>query len=232
MNGAMLALHTSDAVGSVAVARGGTVTGHEFVSAGQAAPIVLHEVLAALGQAGVTLADCDAVAVTLGPGSFTGIRIGLATVQGLAAARHWPVHTTDSLSAFAAACAPGDWIRGVIFDARRGEVYAALYDGTAPGPRWLLEPFCAPVADAAGRLALAAAARPMMLAGSGAALVQACAPLATASLDQPVMPVSVALARLALTGACRRSEPRGLEPVYLRMSDAELQRQAAGERRA
>jgi len=229
MSDAILALHTSDAVGSVAVAQGGTFTGHEFASAGRAAPVVLREMLAALSQAGLELADCTALAVTLGPGSFTGIRIGLATVQGLAAARRWPVLVTDSLSAFSAACAPGDWIRGVVFDARRGEVYAALYDGAAPEPRCLLEPFCAPVAEAAAQLARAADGGSMMWAGSGAALVQESAPRGTAAVDQPVMPVGVALARLAVAGACRRAEPRGLEPIYLRMSDAELHRQAAGE---
>lgn len=230
MNGTILALHTSDAVGSVAVARGNSVEGHEFVSAGQAAPVVLREMLRALDRAGIGLAECEGVAVTLGPGSFTGIRIGLATVQGLAAARRWPVFTTGSLSAFAAACSPGAWIRGAVFDARRGEVYAALYDGEAGAADPLLAPFCAPVAAAAERLAEAADGRPVVLAGSGAALVQACPALTAASVDRPVMPVAVALARMVRTGACRRTEPRGLEPVYLRKSDAELQRQSAGGR--
>ena len=234
MNGALLAVHTSDAVGSVAVAAGEALVGHEFVSAGQAAPVVLQEIQRALVAAGVTLAGCAGVAVTLGPGSFTGIRIGLATVQGLAAARGWPVFTVDSLLAFAAACPPAAAVRGVVFDARRGEVYAALYhqDGVAAGPRCVLAAFCAPVAAAAERLAQAAAGADLVLAGSGAALVQACAPLARARVDAPVMPVAVALARLARAGACRRTEPRGLEPVYLRKSDAELQRQSAGERPA
>lgn len=234
MIGVLLAVHTSDAVGSVAVAAGEALAGHEFASAGRAAPVVLREVLRVLAQAGVTLAGCTGVAVTLGPGSFTGIRIGIATVQGLAAARGWAVFAADSLLAVAAACTPSAAVRGVVFDARRGEVYAALYhqDGAVSGPDCILEPFCAPVAAAAERLAQATAGADLVLAGSGAALVQVCAPLVGARVDAPVMPVAVALARLARAGACRRVEPRGLEPVYLRKSDAELQRQNAGERPA
>jgi tRNA threonylcarbamoyladenosine biosynthesis protein TsaB len=225
MSAVVLALHTSDAVGSVAVAQDGRVTAHEFPSAGKTAPVVLREILRALETAGVALEECTGVAVTTGPGSFTGIRIGISTAQGLAAARRWPVYALDSLTAAAAACPRGDAPLAVVLDARRGEVYAALYDVHAPAPRLTLEAFCSPVADAARRLA--GAATSLEVTGSGAALVLADQSLAGAAALAACEPVAQALARLAADGACRSTTARGLEPDYLRKSDAELQRHPA-----
>ena len=84
----------------------------------------VHDVL---GRAGVGLADLDAVAVGLGPGTFTGLRIGLATARALAKANDLPVRGVSSLAALAAGMPDG--VRLPLIDARRGEVYGALYDG-------------------------------------------------------------------------------------------------------
>jgi len=231
----LLALHTSDPTGSVAIAQGAQVVSHEFVAAGPRAPVVLHEILRGLEAAGVGLEACEAVAVTNGPGSFTGIRIGLATVQGLAAARTWPVYVGESHAAHAAIWHGLEELLAVVFDARRGEVYAALYDVREARPRVRVEPFCATPAAALARLVAAAAGAGLGIAvcGSGAGLVTAAAPAAPLRLlGAPAVTVATGLVRLARAGGCRLLAPRDLEPNYLRKSDAELQREQFRAERA
>ncbi len=233
----LLALHTSDPTGSVAVAQGAHIVSHEFVAAGPRAPVVLHEILRGLEQAGVGLDLCEGIAVTNGPGSFTGIRIGLATVQGLAAARGWPVYVGESHAAHAALWQGLEEPLAVVFDARRGEVYAALYDVREARPQVRVEPFCAAPDVAAARLVAAAAGlRPgseIAVCGSGAALVAGAAPEASLRvLGPPAMTVATALVHLVRAGGCRLLAPRDLEPNYLRKSDAELQREQFRSERA
>ena len=219
----LLALHTTDARASIAVDTGTRVEAVEFVATGTHAPGIWVELRRALAAAGVALDDCDALAVTTGPGSFTGIRIGIATVQGLGAARDLPIWTCSSLAAHAAA--QHGTVAGplaVVLDARRGEVFAALYDGTDAVPRAVVEPFCATPARAAATLAAAGA---VAVCGPGAE----CVDLPGVPLLAPApQPIAVAVARLVAAGGCRRRAPRDLEPEYLRKSDAELQRHGPG----
>ena len=82
----------------------------------------------ALTVCGLTAADVDLYASTVGPGSFTGLRIGLATVKGMASAHNTPCIGVSSLKALAACCE----LNGIIvpaFDARRRQVYGAVIDG-------------------------------------------------------------------------------------------------------
>jgi len=229
----LLAVHTSDAAGSIAVGRGGRIAAAEFEAAGKHAPVLLAAILDLLDTTGARLEDLGAVAVTTGPGSFTGIRVGLATVQGLAAARQWPVLPCDSLRAAAAAWSGR--IEGplaILLDARRGEVYAGLFDVEGGGTEPLAEPFCAPPAAAAERLARLAraalqrfgASRPLAIAGSGAALLPVLDGIEVRQLGPPPVPVARALVDLARAGCLAPIEPQALEPTYLRKSDAEVRR--------
>jgi tRNA threonylcarbamoyladenosine biosynthesis protein TsaB len=81
----------------------------------------------AMERAGVDWTDLDAIAVGIGPGTFTGLRIGIATARALATAAELPLRRVSSLAAL------GAGIEGVVrlplIDARRGEVFAALYEG-------------------------------------------------------------------------------------------------------
>jgi tRNA threonylcarbamoyladenosine biosynthesis protein TsaB len=213
----LLALHTTDVQASLAVDDGERLVVAEFEAVGARAPSLLAEVDRLLGRAGTNLAACTAIAVTIGPGSFTGVRVGIATAQGLAIARALPVWACGSLIAHAASLrGAGSDAVAVVLDARRGEVFAALYDVRDAVPRVLVPPFCAAPGAAAARLAGAPA-----LGGPGAALVEL--PGARRVLPAPV-PVAAGLVQLVRAGGCRKVAARDVEAEYLRKSDAELQR--------
>ena len=133
----VLALDTTSRTGSVAVLRADTVlaerTGDADVPHGRRLP---GDVLAALAAAEVPLASVELFAVASGPGAFTGLRIGIATIQGLAFAHGRPVAAVSALEAGAHAAlahprvAIGTLV-AVWMDAARGEVFSALYEVTA-----------------------------------------------------------------------------------------------------
>ena len=90
--------------------------------------------------------DLDAIAVGVGPGTFTGLRIGIATARALASANGLPLRRVSSLAALAAGIdAP---LRLPLVDARRGELFGALYEGS----KRLWAPFAAPPEELVGRL--------------------------------------------------------------------------------
>jgi len=80
-----------------------------------------------IGLSGLTLHDLDGFAVTSGPGSFTGLRIGMSTVKGLAVASGKPVAGVSSLEALAMQCFFSSGLICPLLDARKGEVYSCLY---------------------------------------------------------------------------------------------------------
>jgi tRNA threonylcarbamoyladenosine biosynthesis protein TsaB len=100
----------------------------------------------AMGRAGVDWPDLDAIAVGVGPGTFTGLRIGIATARALATAAGLPLRRVSSLAALAAGIdAP---LRLPLIDARRGEVFGALFEEE----RELWPPFAATPEDLVARL--------------------------------------------------------------------------------
>jgi tRNA threonylcarbamoyladenosine biosynthesis protein TsaB len=107
---------------------------------------LLPAVADVMDKAGVEWGDVDAIAVGVGPGTFTGLRIGVATARALASARGLPLHPVSSLAALAAGIAAP--VRLPLIDAKRGELFGALYaeDGIA-----LAEPFVADPDEVAAR---------------------------------------------------------------------------------
>jgi tRNA threonylcarbamoyladenosine biosynthesis protein TsaB len=99
-----------------------------------------------LGRAGLSFADVDALAVGVGPGTFTGLRIGIATARALAAATSAELRPVSSLAALAAGI-DGDPVLPLL-DAKRNELFAALY--VRGEERW--PPFAAAPAELASRV--------------------------------------------------------------------------------
>ncbi|MEX2196384.1 MAG: tRNA (adenosine(37)-N6)-threonylcarbamoyltransferase complex dimerization subunit type 1 TsaB [Thermoleophilaceae bacterium] len=120
---------------------------------------LMPAVAGAMSDAGVDWGDLDAIAVGVGPGAFTGLRIGVATARGLAGARELPLRPVSSLAALAAGM--GEEPALALIDARRGELFAGLYDDG--GPAW--EPFVATPAALVERLR--ADGRAPLAAGDG-----------------------------------------------------------------
>jgi tRNA threonylcarbamoyladenosine biosynthesis protein TsaB len=192
------------------------------------------ELDAALTAAGVSLGEIDLLAVACGPGAFTGLRIGLAAMQGLAMVQRCPVIGVSALDALAVAAAasaagsPGAGAArvGAWMDAARGEVFAALYDAP-PGDtplvvRMVGEPTVA-APDVTWRAWEAAAPPPTLVCGDGA--VRYAATLGTAVIPlapPPLAPIVARLARAAATAGAR-GRPHQLQPLYVRRPDAERQ---------
>jgi tRNA threonylcarbamoyladenosine biosynthesis protein TsaB len=182
----------------------------------------------ALRQAAVRPHDCDAVGCGAGPGSFTGLRIGLCTAKGLCLASERPLVMASSLRALALGHAPAvgaEEVAVAVLDARKGEVYGGFFHG--PGA----EPLCAEVAmspAAFGRHARdVARGRGVMLCGAGASVcadeVRAESPgVRVVGLD--ATPAAAELARLCLQriGRGEVDDLAAAAPTYVRPSEAEL----------
>ena len=123
----VLALDTTSEFGSLALARGGEIVEEVALHAPDGFAHVLFDWLdLLLKRHGVDIRQIDCFASAAGPGSFTGVRVGLSAVKGLAEACGRPVVTVSNLQAMAAAGSAA--LRAPFLDARRGEVYGALYD--------------------------------------------------------------------------------------------------------
>jgi tRNA threonylcarbamoyladenosine biosynthesis protein TsaB len=163
---------------------------------------VLIAVDEACRAAGVAPLQIEAVAVGAGPGSFTGLRIGMATAKGIAFAAHRPVWAVSSLAALASE-APRDGVIVAVLDARKGEVFSGTFRKTGGS----VEPLGPERVHAPGALEVPDGA---LVVGDVPSL---CAHAAT--------PSGAAVARLALAGA-RVDVLVGGAPTYIRASEAEI----------
>jgi len=133
----VLAVDTTTERGSVAVTEDDSVSGEVRVASPEGhSRRLLPAVDFLLQSLGLRPADLDAFAVTTGPGSFTGLRVGLSTVQGLALGAGRPCLGVSALDVLAARIAGAAPVLVALMDAYRGEVYGALYDedGRPSGP--------------------------------------------------------------------------------------------------
>lgn len=161
----VLALDTATLTASVAVVRDGAIVIEAETETGSHSERLMPLVAELMDRAGVGVAALDAIAVGAGPGSFTGLRIGLATAKGLAFASGKPLWLVSSLAALAWAmrAAPPGTLLVPALDARRGELYAGFYrlDGggipRAVAPERVLPPEQLAVAIAEARSACAGA---------------------------------------------------------------------------
>ena len=184
------------------------------------ASTLLTEVERAAGAAG-GWEEVDLIAVGLGPGSFTGVRIGIATARGLAASLGLPAPGVCTLDALAMGI-EGPGARLVVCDARRGEVFAALY--SEAGER-LWEPFVCRPQGLLERLETLGV--PPRAAGSGAVRFRDELSRYAIPIADDADPVHRVAARhiCALAAAGRAAEAGPLDPIYLRPPDAERWRE-------
>ena len=135
----IILIETSTALCSVALAEDGVITSYRESSAPKAhASLTAVFIQEMLSERGLTLSDCDAVCVSMGPGSYTGLRVGVSTAKGLCFGSGKPllaVGTLDTLVAQASVSSEKSPYRFIIpmVDARRMEVYTAVFEKTAEG---------------------------------------------------------------------------------------------------
>lgn len=163
-------------------------------------------VQAMMADARAGFCDLDRIGVTVGPGSFTGLRVGLAFAKGLSLALRIPCLGVGTLNALAASAPVG--LSAASIDARRERVYWQVFDaGVSTGAPELLD-----LAQAQGRARDLAQAGPLHLVGPGATLLAAGEGAAAVGVPDPV-----ALALLTAQASEPIARP---EPLYLRPPDA------------
>lgn len=221
----VLALETVTPQGSVAVWRDDVCTS----STGD--PSVPHAVrfprawIEALARAGVALDDVDRLAVVSGPGSFTGVRIGMASAQGLALTRGWTVIAIPTLDAIAECwrrAHVGQPARTVVacLDGLRNEVFAREFhfDGEA------MHALGEPQVIAPALLRWTTHSGGISFVGNGAVRYQSLWAGESADIGDVAGSIAAGAARLAASGAWPEVAPHALRPLYVRRPDVELAR--------
>lgn len=218
----LLGLSTSTPRGSVAVARDGApAAAAAYVDLQGHAERLFHAVDEALAAAGAARAALGAIACDVGPGSFTGVRVGVASAKGIAVALGLPLVGVVSLEAMAAAAfaegaaAPEDTVIAAL-DAKKGEIFAAAYRASGA---CVIPPETRPLAGAS--LDLAGAGRVVIVGEIAASLaLPAGARLARGpALD---LPDAAWIARIAARRLAEgdRGGAEDVEPLYVRAPDA------------
>ena len=195
----------------------GTVSRSQLMMRGHAEAL-MPLIAAAMSAADTEFSQLDRIAVTVGPGSFTGLRVGVAAARGIALATGKPVVGLTTLAALAAPFFEADESAALLaaIDARHGQVYMQLF---GPGGRSLVAPRVASVREAVR----AATAGPTRIVGTGAKLIDDAWPdnERRPSLVSAVRAADVAwVARL---GAAIVDLTAPVKPLYLREADARPQ---------
>jgi tRNA threonylcarbamoyladenosine biosynthesis protein TsaB len=215
----VLAIDTTHEFGSLALARGGEIAGELALhSPSGFGHVLFDEIGRFLADCGVQLREVDCFASAAGPGSFTGVRVGLSCVKGLAEATGKPAIGVSNLRAIASfGSAP---LRAAVLDARRGEIYGAVYDceGNVVAPEVVAKVDTWLQSLPEGNLEfISADFTPLRDALAGTRFK-------AASVVNAPRELASAIARIAAVLIARGEahDPAALDANYVRRSDAEL----------
>lgn len=225
----ILAADTSTAINTVAVCANGRLLAETIVECGRShAERLLATVDWVLAEAGLELGDLDALAISIGPGSFTGLRVGTATWKGLAFAQKLALAAVPTLDAMTRLGAFRDVVVCPLLDARMGEVFGAVYRFDGARRTKLTADMVCPVETILEEVSEAA-----VFLGDGAAVYRdrILAKVPEAVFVEPLCSVPRASA-VAGEAACLlaqgvSTDAAQVSPIYLRKSQAEENRDQA-----
>ena len=228
----ILALDSTAQVGSVALSQDETLIAEYTINTGNThSETLLPMVESVLKIAGYTVDDVELFVCTAGPGSFTGVRIGASTIKGMAFGKGKPCVGVSTLEALALNGIALDGILCPSMNARRQQVYNALFDGNGASLSRLCEDRALAITELGEELIQKYPDRPVYLMGDGAKLVYD-ALRDTMGARLILLPerlihqsgYNTALAGLRLYREGVRTTDAELTPVYLRPSQAERMR--------
>ena len=227
----LLSFETSAKAASVALSDGGKLLGEAYQNTGlthSQTLMVMAEDL--LKQCGFTPKDVTAVAVAAGPGSFTGVRIGVAAAKGFAWGKQLPCYGVSTLEAMALSLGVWDGIVCSVMDARRNQVYNGIFRASCGTCTRVREDRAVSIAELGEDLQNFDG--PVFLVGDGSAL---CYNTLLEKVPGLVLPpehrmhqraAGVALAAERMIAAGEAGDAAALTPNYLRLSQAERERLA------
>jgi tRNA threonylcarbamoyladenosine biosynthesis protein TsaB len=229
----ILGIDTATSSASAALLENGAIVADEIRVQPKVghAEIVLPLVQCVFSRTGTALSDLDAIAVSIGPGSFTGLRVGLSTVKGMAYGGRLRVAGISTLLALASRAVTTDGLICPMLDARKKEVYASFFRSTDGSLKRLTEDGLLPIDALVDQARSFAGGEAIFFTGDGAKLYWGALVSSLGAgicfcdgADYPSL--AAAVARLG-EQYLHRSEGdflASLMPVYLRLAQAEMKR--------
>ena len=223
----ILAIETASLVSSVALATADTLLAEITLQTKKThSEILMPHIAEILNMAGVSKMDITAVAVSIGPGSFTGLRIGLATAKSLAYAMKIPLIGVSTLSALAYGCFVPGAILAPMLDAQRGNVYHAVFEWQNGNLTELMPATVLGIDEALNKLAQYNT--PVIVMGEAAVqyrekIEQIAEPLVLAAPHMIIQRASsvAGLGHMMIKEGVQH-DVMALEPLYIRRSEAEV----------
>jgi tRNA threonylcarbamoyladenosine biosynthesis protein TsaB len=225
----LFSLDTSTRTGSLAIWRDGTSTGRAGDDPRSHAERLPREAVDWLAEQGATLADVDVFVIVAGPGSFTGLRVGVSAVQGWAFATGKPVAAVQTLDAVVASVSDADRNGRILvpcMDALRGEVFFGAWRGDTE----LIDARVGRRDEVIAAVREAAAGAEIAMTGDGAEKYGGAWTEAGWRAVSPAMTLAEAAARLVADRRVTAGPPHAARLHYVRKSDAELVRERGGRR--
>lgn len=210
----VLGIDSATANASVGLWSDGSIVAEQHTSSRNHAASLLPLIDAVLSEAGCAIAQLDALAVSAGPGSFSGLRVGLSIAKGVALASGLPIFAVSTLEALAATIADREGYICCLIDAHKGELYMACFEARAARLRRLSEDCIVTVGDAAASMP-----KPCVVIGDA---MQRYGDSLSSIADVEILPFPAFGPRGGIVAALGATQGQGgvdsasLEPFYIR----------------